>query len=158
MTQFAGIKAGSVARGCRCRTGRRDFGRRAGGASLFATVVERGLHDASLVDVSQTICRPAVSPASYAAVIFDLDGVITFRDIHDVDAMLPAAKTGKNAVVIGGGLLGLEAANGLMKNGMDVSVIHLIDTLMERQMDATSGDMLKQSLEERGMKFFMPRP
>ena len=85
----------------------------------------------------------------------DIDGVITFRDIHDVNAMLDAAKSGKNAVVIGGGLLGLEAANGLMKNGMEVSVIHLMDTLMERQMDTTSGAMLKDSLEERGMKFFM---
>ena len=85
----------------------------------------------------------------------DLEGVITFRDIHDVNAMLDASKSGKSAVVIGGGLLGLEAANGLMKNGMDVSVVHLMDTLMERQMDASSGAMLKDSLEERGMKFFM---
>jgi len=85
----------------------------------------------------------------------DLDGVISFRDIYDVNLMLAAAKTGKNAVVIGGGLLGLEAANGLMKNGMDVSVIHLMDTLMERQMDETSGAMLKGSLIERGMKFYM---
>ncbi len=86
----------------------------------------------------------------------DLPGVITFRDIHDVDQMLDAAKSGKkNAVVIGGGLLGLEAANGLMKNGMAVSVIHLMDTLMERQMDETSGAMLKASLLERGMTFHM---
>ena len=85
----------------------------------------------------------------------DLDGVITFRDIHDVDAMLAASNTSKNAVVIGGGLLGLEAANGLMKNGMEVSVVHLMDTLMERQMDRTSGGLLKASLEERGMRFFM---
>ncbi len=86
----------------------------------------------------------------------DLPGVITFRDIHDVDQMLDAAKSGKkNAVVIGGGLLGLEAANGLMKNGMKVSVIHLMDTLMERQMDETSGAMLKASLLERGMTFHM---
>ena len=83
----------------------------------------------------------------------DLPGVISFRDIHDVDMMLEAAKHKKKAVVIGGGLLGLEAANGLMKQGMDVTVIHLMDWLMERQMDPVSGEMLKKSLEEQGMKF-----
>ena len=85
----------------------------------------------------------------------DLEGVIAFRDIADVDTMLAAAKKYKNAVVIGGGLLGLEAANGLMKNGMNVTVIHLMDTLMERQMDHPSGDMLRKSLEEKGMTFLM---
>ncbi|HAD24516.1 MAG TPA: nitrite reductase large subunit [Alphaproteobacteria bacterium] len=83
----------------------------------------------------------------------DLPGVITFRDIHDVDTMIDAAGQYRNAVVIGGGLLGLEAANGLMKRGMDVTVVHLMDSLMERQLDATAGGMLQRSLEERGMKF-----
>jgi len=86
----------------------------------------------------------------------ELDGVIAFRDIADVDTMLAAAKkTGGKAVVIGGGLLGLEAANGLMKQGMDVTVVHLMDTLMERQMDKPAGALLKASLEEKGMKFLM---
>lgn len=85
----------------------------------------------------------------------DLPGVISFRDIHDVDAMLDASTKHKHAVVIGGGLLGLEAANGLMLQGMHVTVVHLGDTLMERQMDAVSGGMLKQSLEKRGMNFLM---
>ncbi len=85
----------------------------------------------------------------------DLPGVIGFRDIADVDAMLAAAKTGKKAVVIGGGLLGLEAANGLMLNGMDVTVVHLMDILMERQLDKVAAGMLRQSLEEKGMKFLM---
>jgi nitrite reductase [NAD(P)H] large subunit len=84
-----------------------------------------------------------------------LPGVIGFRDIHDVDNMLEASKVKKHAVVIGGGLLGLEAANGLMKQGMDVTVVHLMDWLMERQMDDVSGEMLKNSLEEQGMKFMM---
>ena len=84
-----------------------------------------------------------------------LQGVLTFRDIHDVNQMLAAAKTGKKAVVIGGGLLGLEAANGLAKNGMDVTVVHLMDTLMERQLDAAAGAMLKASLEQRDLKFLM---
>jgi len=86
----------------------------------------------------------------------DLPGVIGFRDIHDVDAMIDAAAQYKKAVVIGGGLLGLEAANGLMKQGMDVTVVHLMDTLMERQLDATAGAMLRANLEDRGLKFAMP--
>ena len=85
----------------------------------------------------------------------DLPGVISFRDIHDVDSMLDASKKHKHAVVIGGGLLGLEAANGLMLQGMHVTVVHLPDTLMERQMDSVSGAMLKKSLEERGLNFLM---
>ncbi|HEY9051568.1 MAG TPA: nitrite reductase large subunit NirB [Gammaproteobacteria bacterium] len=85
----------------------------------------------------------------------ELPGVISFRDIHDVDLMLDAAKTRKHAVVIGGGLLGLEAANGLMKQGMSVTVVHLMDWLMERQMDEVSGAMLRKSLEEKGMQFML---
>ncbi len=82
----------------------------------------------------------------------DLPGVITFRDMADVDAMLAAAGRGGNAVVIGGGLLGLEAANGLALNGMATTVIHLMPTLMERQLDPASGAMLKADLERRGMQ------
>ncbi len=86
----------------------------------------------------------------------ELDGVIAFRDISDVDIMLEASrKSGSKAVVIGGGLLGLEAANGLMKQGMDVTVVHLMDTLMERQLDKPAGALLKASLEEKGMRFLM---
>ncbi len=82
-----------------------------------------------------------------------LEGVIGFRDIYDVENMLDTSKLYKKAVVIGGGLLGLEAANGLALNGMDVTVVHLLDTLMERQLDFTAGAMLRQSLEEKGLKF-----
>lgn len=85
----------------------------------------------------------------------ELEGVIGFRDIQDVDTMLDAAKHGRHAVVIGGGLLGLEAANGLQIQGMDVTVVHLMDTLMERQLDPESGRMLQKSLEEKGLKFLM---
>ncbi len=85
----------------------------------------------------------------------DKEGVIGFRDISDVDTMIDAAKNYKKAVVIGGGLLGLEAANGLMKQGMDVTVVHLLDALMERQLDKPASAMLKKSLEEKGMKFLM---
>lgn len=85
----------------------------------------------------------------------DLEGVIAFRDIADVDTMLAAAKEHRHAVVIGGGLLGLEAANGLMKQGMKVTVLHLMDTLMERQLDSVAGKMLKKELESRGLEFLM---
>jgi nitrite reductase (NADH) large subunit len=85
----------------------------------------------------------------------DLPGVVGFRDIHDVDRMLEAARSGKHAVVIGGGLLGLEAANGLRQQGMSVTVVHLHDTLMERQLDRPAARMLQQALEERGLQFLM---
>ncbi|MCI4590333.1 nitrite reductase large subunit NirB [Sphingobium sp. BYY-5] len=80
----------------------------------------------------------------------DLPGVISFRDMKDVDTMLEAAGKGGSAVVIGGGLLGLEAAHGLTLRGMKVTVIHLMDTLMERQLDEAAGWLLKTALEGRG--------
>ena len=86
----------------------------------------------------------------------DLPGVVTFRDIRDVEQMHEASLTGENAVVIGGGLLGLEAANGLLKKGMNVTVVHLMDNLMERQLDDVAAEMLRLSLEEKGLSFKMP--
>ncbi|NBC36653.1 FAD-dependent oxidoreductase [Novosphingobium sp. FSY-8] len=80
----------------------------------------------------------------------DLAGVVTFRDLDDVDKMLAAAETGGSAVVIGGGLLGLEAAHGLCLRGMATTVIHLMPTLMERQLDEAAGWLLKTELERRG--------
>jgi nitrite reductase (NADH) large subunit len=80
----------------------------------------------------------------------DLPGVVTFRDLDDVDKMLAAAQQGGDAVVIGGGLLGLEAAHGLTLRGMKVTVIHLMPTLMERQLDEAAGWLLKAELERRG--------
>jgi nitrite reductase (NADH) large subunit len=80
----------------------------------------------------------------------DLQGVVTFRDMDDVGTMLRAASGGGDAVVIGGGLLGLEAAHGLSLRGMNVTVIHLMPTLMERQLDEAAGWLLKEALEGRG--------
>ena len=85
----------------------------------------------------------------------DLEGVIAYRDIADTNAMIDAATKYKHAVVIGGGLLGLEAANGLMLRGMTVSVVHVMPTLMERQLDSVAGKLLQKSLEERGLNFLM---
>jgi nitrite reductase (NADH) large subunit len=81
--------------------------------------------------------------------------VITFRDLQDVDSMLEAARAHRRAVVIGGGLLGLEAANGLLRQGMEVTVIHLMDSLMERQLDKPAAALLKASLEQRGLQFLL---
>jgi nitrite reductase (NADH) large subunit len=85
----------------------------------------------------------------------DLKGVIAYRDIADTNAMIDAAKKYKHAVVIGGGLLGLEAANGLMLRGMQVTVVHIMPWLMERQLDDVAGKLLQKSLEERGIKFLI---
>ena len=85
----------------------------------------------------------------------DLDGVLAYRDIADTQAMIDAAAKYRHAVVIGGGLLGLEAANGLMKRGMTVSVVHVAPWLMERQLDDVAGKLLQQSLQARGMKFLI---
>ena len=84
-----------------------------------------------------------------------LPGVLAYRDIADTQAMIDAAATYRHAVVIGGGLLGLEAANGLMKRGMQVTVVHAGDWLMERQLDDVAGKLLQQSLAERGLRFLM---
>ena len=85
-----------------------------------------------------------------------LHGVVTFRDLADVDAMLEAARLYRKAVVIGGGLLGLEAANALVQRGMEVTVVHLFASLMERQLDDSAAALLRSSLESRGLKFHMP--
>jgi NAD(P)H-dependent nitrite reductase large subunit/NAD(P)H-dependent nitrite reductase small subunit len=96
--------------------------------------------------------KPIILPVPGA----QLRGVVTFRDLADVDAMLEAARCFRKAVVIGGGLLGLEAANALLRRGMDVTVVHLFATLMERQLDESAAALLKASLETRGLKFHMP--
>ena len=85
----------------------------------------------------------------------DLKGVLTYRDIGDTNAMIEASSTFKNAVVIGGGLLGLEAANGLKARGMNVTVVHLMGWLMERQLDPTAAGMLQKSLQDRGLNFML---
>ena len=85
----------------------------------------------------------------------ELDGVIAYRDIADTQAMIDAATKYQHAVVIGGGLLGLEAANGLMLRGMQVSVVHLAEWLMERQLDDQAGGMLRQALQARGLRFML---
>jgi nitrite reductase (NADH) large subunit len=85
----------------------------------------------------------------------ELPGVLAFRDIADVEGMLAAARNHRRAVVIGGGLLGLEAANGLAKQGMDVTVVHVTDALMNQQLDKPAAQLLQRALEARGLKFML---
>lgn len=82
----------------------------------------------------------------------DLPGVLTFRDLKDVEHLLAAARPGTRAVVIGGGLLGLEAASGLAAAGAETTLVHLMDRLMERQLDPAAAALLRGSLEARGVK------
>ncbi len=87
----------------------------------------------------------------------NLEGVLGFRDILDVEKMLEIAKSQKNAVVIGGGLLGLEAAYGLLKRGMNVTVVHHRKTLMGNQLDSRAAELLQSSLGDKGIRFVMEK-
>ena len=95
--------------------------------------------------------KPLVPPI----VGHDLPGVCTFRDISDVEKMIEAARPCRRAVVIGGGLLGLEASWGLRRRGMEVAVVHRMPTLMERQLDPIAAELLQSDLEKRGIVFFL---
>jgi nitrite reductase (NADH) large subunit len=97
--------------------------------------------------------KPFVLPVSGNA----LPGVIGFRDLHDVDTMLAASRAGGHAVVIGGGLLGLEAANGLLRQGMEVTVVHVTASLMNQQLDGPAAELLRASLERRGLRILLSR-
>jgi nitrite reductase (NADH) large subunit len=81
----------------------------------------------------------------------DLPGVLTFRDLADTESLLRAARRGSRAVVIGGGLLGIEAAYGLAKAGVAVTLVHLMDRLMERQLDPRAAALLKRAVEAKGI-------
>ncbi len=100
--------------------------------------------------LSATGSRPLAPPIPGLG----LPGVCAFRDIADVEKMLAAARAQRRAVVIGGGLLGLEAACGLKQRGMSVALVHLMPTLMERQLDAAAGQLLQRDLDRRGIAFF----
>jgi nitrite reductase (NADH) large subunit len=92
--------------------------------------------------------RPILIPVPGA----ELPGVVAFRDLDDVNAMLAAARKGGSAVVIGGGLLGLEAAAALAAQGMKTTVVHLMPTLMERQLDPNAAYLLQKAIEKRGIE------
>ncbi|ENW18552.1 Nitrite reductase [NAD(P)H] large subunit [Acinetobacter haemolyticus CIP 64.3 = MTCC 9819] len=103
------------------------------------------------VDYDRLIIATGSSPFIPPVQGVDLKGVISFRDIFDVNTMIQYAESKKNAVVIGGGLLGLEAAYGLIQRGMNVTVLHLMDRIMERQLDGRASLMLRHSIEQKGI-------
>lgn len=136
---------------------RNDITLHAGDPVLAIDRIRRTVKSASGLEVSYdrlllaTGSKPFIIPVPG----HDLPGVISFRDIQDVESMLEAARSHRSAVVIGGGLLGLEAANGLMRRGMDVTVVHVMDSLMERQLDKPASLLLKTSLEKRGLRILL---
>ncbi len=111
--------------------------------------------DGTRADYDKLILATGANPVVLDLPGKDLDGIISFRDISDVDTMIATAKTHQKAVVIGGGLLGLEAANGLMIQGMDVTVVHRSQTLMSQQLDQAAADLMQSELEAKGFTFLM---
>jgi nitrite reductase [NAD(P)H] large subunit len=107
------------------------------------------------LDFSKAVFATGSRPIRLTTPGMELPGVMTFRDIYDVSAMRAQATPGAPVVVIGGGLLGLEAAHGLVKSGASVTLVHLMDRLMERQLDAAAADMLRRAVEARGVKVLL---
>ncbi|WP_119388213.1 nitrite reductase large subunit NirB [Taklimakanibacter lacteus] len=119
--------------------------------------IDRGRRKVEAEDGTQASYDRLVIATGSAPIVIpvpghDLPGVLTYRDLDDVDRMLAAAQGGGHAVVIGGGLLGLEAAAGLAQRGMKVTVLHLMPTLMERQLDPAAGHLLREAVEARGIR------
>ena len=109
--------------------------------------------DGTVAPYDRLLLATGSNPVSLPVPGNQLQGVITYRDIADTHAMIDAASRFRDAVVIGGGLLGLEAANGLKLRGMNVTIVHLAEWLMERQLDRTAAQLLQKSLEDRGLSF-----
>ncbi|MCB9948140.1 MAG: NAD(P)/FAD-dependent oxidoreductase [Rhodospirillaceae bacterium] len=107
--------------------------------------------DGTVADYDRLVIATGSAPIIIPLPGVDLPGVMTYRDLDDVDAMVEAAARHRRAVVIGGGLLGLEAAAGLQQRGMETTVIHLAPTLMERQLDPAAGFLLEQAVTARGI-------
>jgi nitrite reductase (NADH) large subunit len=128
-------------------------------AGNTVTAIERGSRQAVLAD-GQTVIYDKLLLATGSKPLappirgLGLPNVRAFRDIADVEAMIDAAASRRRAVVIGGGLLGLEAAWGLKRRGLSVAVVHLMPTLMERQLDVAAAELLRRELESRGIAIF----
>ncbi len=129
------------------------YGRRATHVDARARQVH--LEGGARLDFSKLVLATGSEPIRLPLPGAEFSGVLTFRDLNDVEAILARGGPNKRAVVIGGGLLGLEAAYGLAKAGASVTVVHLMDRLMERQLDARSGAMLKCALETRGIEVLL---
>src|SRR6185436_8679941 len=120
--------------------------------AIDTTVRTVMLADGQTLEFSKLVFATGSQPIRPALPGMALPGVITFRDINDIWTIWHRAGAGDRVVVIGGGLLGLEAAYGLAKAGARVTVLHLMDRLMERQLDPWAADMLKRAVERRGIE------
>ncbi len=134
------------------------------GISLVAgrrvIAIDRGRRIVVADDGSATPYDRLVLATGSSPIVLDvpgaqLPGVVSFRSLRDVETMVARARPGARAVVIGGGLLGLEAAWGLLRRGMDVTVVHLLDQILERQLDRASSGLLRATLERAGIRFRM---
>ncbi len=112
------------------------------------------LSDGSAVPYDMLLLATGSKPMAPPIPGVGLPNVRAFRDMADAEAMIATARRGGRAVVIGGGLLGLEAAWGLKRRGMAVSLVHLMPTLMERQLDVAAGELLRRDLDARGIAIF----
>ena len=111
--------------------------------------------DGTTADYDRLVIATGSSPFMLPIPGVELDGVLGFRDIADVERMIAATQIAKSAVVIGAGLLGLEAAMGLLSRGMSVTVVHSNEVPLNRQLDREAGEMLKAELSQRGLTFKM---
>ncbi len=130
------------------------------GASKTVTRIDRQnrkvyTQDGTVADYDRLLISTGSKPTIANIPGNQLAGIISFRDIADVSKMLAYSQTHRNAVVLGGGLLGLEAANGLALRGMSVTVIHNNAVLLNRQMDKAAGTLLQKELETKGLRFKM---
>jgi nitrite reductase (NADH) large subunit len=124
------------------------------------TAVDRAAHRVTLANgvqiaYSKLVFATGSDPILLAKPGMDLPGVLTFRAMEDVDAMLREAKPGRPVVVIGGGLLGLEAAYGLAKAGADVTLVNITSRLMDRQLDGPAAALLRRAIEAKGCKVLL---
>ncbi|UJF33821.1 nitrite reductase large subunit NirB [Paenibacillus hexagrammi] len=113
------------------------------------------MSDGTTVSYDRLLIATGSKPFMLPIPGIDKEGIVGFRDVQDCERMKAAASTCRKAAVIGGGLLGLEAAKGLLKLGMEVTVVHLFSDLMERQLDTTASTMLRAELEGQGLRFLM---